>query len=94
MYSVVDSAAEEYGYPFVAKTENVAVRQFRNLMEQVPEYSRKDFQLVELGCWNADYAGQDVNPLSVKPRVDFVCNGEELVKIYGKLEKKDQEEIK
>lgn len=49
LYSVFDKAAEEFGPPFVAGTDAVAVRMFNRMMSDV--VSKSDFTLHYLGEW-------------------------------------------
>lgn len=58
LYSLMDLAADEYGPPFIAKTNEVALRQFKQLIGTVPADSRTDYRLVLIGTF--DVATGDV----------------------------------
>lgn len=60
VFSVLDRTAEEFGPPFVAKNEGVALRQFRDLMEKTPPMVRGDFSLYCLAGWDPAIGIHDV----------------------------------
>jgi len=49
MYVVYDALAEKASPPFFGDNDEVAVRQFRQLVEPLPPFARKDFKLFYIG---------------------------------------------
>lgn len=49
MYCVYDDLAKKASPPFFADNDDVAVRQFRQLVEPLPPFARADFKLFAVG---------------------------------------------
>lgn len=49
MYCVFDELGKKASPPFFAENDDVAVRQFRQLMEPLPPFARVDFKLFRIG---------------------------------------------
>ena len=49
MFVVFDVLAKKASPPFFADNDAVAVRQFRQLIEPLPPFARKDFKLFRIG---------------------------------------------
>lgn len=54
VYTILDRAAEEYGPPFIAKNDEVAKRNFVNLLNEVPAHVKKDYELIRIGNFNTE----------------------------------------
>lgn len=54
LYTVYDTLAEKYGPIFEAVNNAVALRQFINLKNGLPEVSRRDYQLMLVGFIERD----------------------------------------
>lgn len=52
LYTVYDILAEKYGPVFESVNDAVATRQFRNMLKDMPDISKEDFQLVKLGYFD------------------------------------------
>lgn len=52
MYTVFDRVAEEAGPVFEAVNDGVAIRQFRNLLKDVPSYQHGDFRIYRIGTFD------------------------------------------
>ena len=52
LYCVFDVLAEKASPPFFADNDDVAVRQFRQLVEPLPPFARKDFKLFKVAQIN------------------------------------------
>lgn len=74
LYSIYDMAAEKYAPIFEAINNQVAIRQFKNVMERVPNNSKNDFVLYLLGSFNYD-TGVIVSNIAIIP-VFFEKKGE------------------
>nr|QJB18833.1 MAG: nonstructural protein [Microvirus sp.] len=53
MFCVFDDLAKKASPPFFADNDDVAVRQFRQLVDPLPPFARKDFKLFRLGEMDA-----------------------------------------
>lgn len=51
LYSVYDVTAGEFGPPFTASSDPVAIRQYLQMMDNVLDFVYDDFRLVKLGSW-------------------------------------------
>lgn len=63
LYSIRDVLAKAFGPPFTAKNDDVAVRQFRNLISEVPSYDQENYKLYCVGEFrneDEEMDGQDV----------------------------------
>ena len=49
LFCVFDDLAKKASPPFFADNDDVAVRQFRQLVEPLPPFARKDFKLFRIG---------------------------------------------
>ena len=49
LFCVFDDLAKKASPPFFADNDDVAVRQFRQLIEPLPPFARKDFKLFRIG---------------------------------------------
>lgn len=49
VYSIYDKLAQEYGPPFCAANDRVAIRNFRKLMSEAPADVFEDFELYFVG---------------------------------------------
>lgn len=49
LYVIFDRVAEESGPVFEAVNKGIAIRNFRNLLEKVPDYQRQDYRLYQVG---------------------------------------------
>jgi len=49
LYTIYDRVAEEAGPLFPAVNDGIAIRNYRNVLEQVPEYQRGDYRLYYIG---------------------------------------------
>ena len=53
IYAVFDKVAEEFGPPFVAKNDGIALRQFEDFRrERLPPHIVGDFSLYRLADWD------------------------------------------
>lgn len=52
LYSVYDKVMKEFAPPFVAKNDDVAVRNYINGAKRIPNIN--DLQLFCLGVWNSE----------------------------------------
>ena len=48
LFCVFDDLAKKASPPFFADNDDVAVRQFRQLVEPIPPFARKDFKLFRI----------------------------------------------
>lgn len=70
VYSVFDKTAEEFGPPFVAKNDGVAMRQFNDFRrEKLPPHIVDEFALYYLADWDHSIGISNLNviPAEVKP---------------------------
>lgn len=52
LYCIYDSLGEKASPPFFADNDDVAVRQYRTLVEDIPPFARVDFKLFHIGAMN------------------------------------------
>lgn len=57
LFSIKDKVAEHFGPVFQAVNTGVALRNFRQLMKDVPEYDRDAYEVFELGEFD-DVSGE------------------------------------
>ena len=70
LYCVFDDLSKKASPPFFADNDDVAVRQFRQLVEPLPPFARKDFKLFRLG--EMDIVGMKMFTLFEPVEVDTV----------------------
>jgi len=56
LFTIRDKVAEHYGPLFQAVNSGVALRNFRQLMKDVPEYDRDAYELHVVGVFDDDNA--------------------------------------
>ena len=52
LFCIFDELGDKASPPFAAENDEVAVRQYRTLLEEVPAFARKDFKLLRVGYFN------------------------------------------
>ena len=70
IFCVFDDLSKKASPPFFADNDDVAVRQFRQLVEPLPPFERKDFKLFRLG--EMDIVGMKMFTLFEPVEVDTV----------------------
>ena len=58
LYCIYDDLGEKASPPFAAENDEVAVRQYRTLLDEVPAFARKDFKLFRIGLF--DFQSMDI----------------------------------
>jgi hypothetical protein len=72
LYSVKDVVAQEFSPPFLAKNDEVALRQFSQFLTSLKGASHSDFKLFQVGFFSLDTgctSSQDDFPVEVKVKV-------------------------
>ena len=59
LFCIFDELGEKASPPFAAENDEVAVRQYRTLLDEVPAFARKDFKLYKVGFFN--YANMKID---------------------------------
>jgi len=54
MYSIYDEAMQEYGPIMQAKNDEVAIRQFHSVLENVPKNCKFDYKLYKIGVFDTE----------------------------------------
>lgn len=54
VYAIYDKVAEQYGPPYIAINDGVAMRAYRQEVDKMPPYAVRDYSLVKLGVFNQD----------------------------------------
>lgn len=52
LYTIYDLVAEEAGPVFEAVNDGVAMRNFRNLLKEIPAYQHGDYRIYRLGSFD------------------------------------------
>lgn len=53
VYAILDDAVDESGPLFEAPNHKVAIRNFKMLLEKIPEYQHGDYHLYQVGTYDA-----------------------------------------
>lgn len=69
LYTIFDRVAEEAGPVFEAVNDGVAMRNFRNLLKDVPAYQHGDYRIYRLGSF--DHSNMDIMKYPVIDEVLF-----------------------
>lgn len=62
LYTIYDRVAMEAGPCYCAPNDGVAIRQYRNLLANTPEYQRADYRLYTVGTWDFKKMALDAFP--------------------------------
>ena len=58
LFCIFDELGDKASPPFAAENDEVAVRQYRTLLDEVPAFARKDFKLFRIGLF--DFQSMDI----------------------------------
>lgn len=53
LYSILDTVAEEFSAPYVAKNDGIAIRMYHQTLSKVDPNLKPEFKLYKLGSWDS-----------------------------------------